>query len=55
MKDYFYIPQATDQQRYVSEPYVSLATGRRCVTLTTPFQDRNGTGYFLCMDVRAEA
>jgi EAL domain-containing protein (putative c-di-GMP-specific phosphodiesterase class I) len=54
MKDYFYVPMATEMHRYVSDPYVSLATGRRCITLTTPFQDANGSPYLLCMDLRAD-
>jgi len=54
MKDYFYILWASGN-RYISEPYVSLASGRLCVTLSTPFKDAKGRFYILCMDIRAEA
>jgi hypothetical protein len=54
MKDYYYVLRAT-KNRYISEPYVSLASGRLCVTLSTPFKDSRGEFYILCVDIRAEA
>ncbi len=55
MKDYFYIPQATEQHGYLSDPYVSLATGRRCVTLVYPFDAAQGGSCLLCMDLRDDS
>jgi EAL domain-containing protein (putative c-di-GMP-specific phosphodiesterase class I) len=53
MKDYFYIQRAS-KARYISEPYVSLASGRLCVTLSTSFRDSKHDDYILCIDIRAE-
>jgi EAL domain-containing protein (putative c-di-GMP-specific phosphodiesterase class I) len=53
MKDYFYILRAS-RARYISEPYVSLASGGLCVTLSTLFKDSKGNDYILCMDIRSE-
>ncbi len=54
LKEYF-MAVKNGQPRYVSRPYISLATGVRCVTLSTPFKDAMGIGYVLCIDFEAEA
>jgi EAL domain-containing protein (putative c-di-GMP-specific phosphodiesterase class I) len=53
MKDYFYTLMAS-QTRYISEPYVSLASGRLCATLSAPFKDSKKTMFILCVDMRVE-
>lgn len=42
-------------QTHVTDPYVSLATGRRCVTLSTFFRDAYDRVYVLCVDMKVEA
>ena len=51
LKDYFYLLGDTFVTRYRSEPYVSLATGHLCVTLTALFRDGANTPHILCLDV----
>jgi EAL domain-containing protein (putative c-di-GMP-specific phosphodiesterase class I) len=49
-KDYFFsIFNGTD--RYVSEPYISSATGNKCVTFSRSYKDSNGELKILCIDV----
>ena len=49
LKDYFLLVQA-GLPRYVSDPYISRASGNLCVTLSTPFRSRDGVRYILCAD-----
>lgn len=49
-KDYFFsIFNGTD--RYVSEPYISSATGNKCITFSRSYKDSNGELRILCIDV----
>ena len=49
-KDYFFsIFNGTD--RYVSEPYISSATGNKCITFSRSYKDTNGELRILCIDV----
>ena len=43
-----------DEPRYMSEPYVSLATGSLCRTVSSRFQARDGLEYILCMDIKTQ-
>ena len=41
--------------KYTTDPYVSLATGNLCRTISTCFRDaRNNKMYILCIDVLCE-
>lgn len=51
LKDYFYLLGDTFVTRYRSEPYVSLATGHLCVTLTALFRDARNSPHVVCLDV----
>lgn len=53
LKDYFLSLTLSGQDLYVSDPYVSLATGNLCRTLTAGFGDEQGVGHVLCMDIRS--
>jgi EAL domain-containing protein (putative c-di-GMP-specific phosphodiesterase class I) len=53
LKDYYLELSLGASDPHVSEPYVSLATGNMCRTLTTRFNDSNGKGHILCMDTRS--
>jgi EAL domain-containing protein (putative c-di-GMP-specific phosphodiesterase class I) len=51
LKDYYYVPLEAGLARYTSDPYVSLASGHLCRTLSTTFKDRRAEPYVLCIDV----
>jgi EAL domain-containing protein (putative c-di-GMP-specific phosphodiesterase class I) len=51
LKDYFYSLVEGGLPRYSTEPYLSMATGLPCWTLSAPFQDATGTTYILCLDL----
>ena len=57
MKDYFYLLMEPGQNKtsFVTDPYLSMVTGRSCITLTAPFKGRDGKRYVLCLDLSAEA
>ena len=42
-------------QKFTTDPYVSLATGNVCRTISTAFRDAvNNRMYILCIDVKGE-
>lgn len=49
LKDY-YLLLAAGLPRYVSEPYISRATGNLCLTISTWFQARWGGRHIVCVD-----
>ncbi len=54
LKEYFYVLVDVELPRYTTDPYVSLASGHLCRTISTCFQDAaDGRTYVLCADVRA--
>ncbi len=54
LKEYFYVLVDVELPRYTTDPYVSLASGHLCRTISTCFQDgADGCTYVLCADVRA--
>jgi hypothetical protein len=54
LKEYFYVLIDVELQKYTTDPYVSLAGGQLCRTISTCFRDavQNRT-FVLCVDVRA--
>lgn len=52
LKDYYLELSLGASDPHVSEPYVSLATGNLCRTLTTRFKPMGGAEHVLCMDTR---
>lgn len=48
-KEYFYYLKHLGSERYISEPYISLATGNLCRTVTTRFS-RQEISCVLCID-----
>jgi EAL domain-containing protein (putative c-di-GMP-specific phosphodiesterase class I) len=53
MKEYFYAA-SIHKRRYSTDPYVSLATGRPCITLSVPFVSNcSGESFYLCADFSA--
>ncbi len=54
LKEYFYVLVDVELPRYTTDPYVSLASGHLCRTISTCFRDAtDGKTYVLCADVRA--
>jgi EAL domain-containing protein (putative c-di-GMP-specific phosphodiesterase class I) len=50
-KEYFYALAEGGHRLYATEPYLSLASGRLCRTLSCHFQDVAGHGFILCLDI----
>jgi EAL domain-containing protein (putative c-di-GMP-specific phosphodiesterase class I) len=53
LKDYCLGLTLRDRDPYLSEPYVSLATGNLCRTLSTSVSSADGVPLMLCMDIRS--
>jgi EAL domain-containing protein (putative c-di-GMP-specific phosphodiesterase class I) len=52
LKEYYFVLLDVELQKYTTDPYVSLATGNLCRTISTFFRDsRNNKLYILCIDV----
>lgn len=52
LKEYYYILLDVELQKYTTDPYVSLASGNVCRTISTGFRDAsNNRMYVLCIDV----
>src|SRR4029079_15016362 len=55
LKEYYYVLMDVELQKYTTDPYVSLATGSLCRTISTGFRDAaNNKTFVLCIDVRAD-
>lgn len=57
MKDYYYflMEAGLNKTSYVTEPYLSMASGTSCVTLSSVFKNAGGKRYILCLDINTEA
>jgi EAL domain-containing protein (putative c-di-GMP-specific phosphodiesterase class I) len=54
LKEYFYVLMDVELQKYTTDPYVSLAGGQLCRTISTCFRDAvHNRTFVLCVDVRA--
>jgi EAL domain-containing protein (putative c-di-GMP-specific phosphodiesterase class I) len=52
LKEYYYVLLDVELNKYTTDPYVSLATGNLCRTISTCFRDsQNNKLYILCIDV----
>lgn len=52
LKEYFYVLTDLELRRYTTDPYVSLASGNLCRTISTGFRDAaNDRLYVLCLDI----
>ncbi|BBD09728.1 EAL domain-containing protein [Desulfovibrio ferrophilus] len=50
LKEY-YLPIQAGLARYTTDPYLSLASGNLCLTISAPFKDKKGHDFVLCMDI----
>ena len=53
MEKYFYPLMSAKLKRHTTEPYISLATGNLCITISAVFTGRDEGRYILCADFRA--
>jgi hypothetical protein len=54
LKEYFYVLIDVELAKYTTDPYVSLAGGQLCRTISTCFRDAvHNRTFVLCVDVRA--
>ncbi len=51
LKKYFYLLVDIELDKYITESYISLATGNLCRTITTLFKGKDSKTYVLCMDI----
>jgi len=51
LKKYFYLLVDIELDKYITESYISLATGNLCRTITTLFKGKDNKTYVLCMDI----
>lgn len=54
LKDYF-LPISAGLSRYTTEPYISLASGNLCQTISARFEDAGGHFRVLCVDLLSPA
>jgi hypothetical protein len=50
MKDYFIFISA-GQNKYITDQYISLATGNLCLTIAKLFRGKNRENLVLCVDI----
>ncbi len=50
LKKYYYFLSNMGLNKYVTEPYISLATGNLCLTISEKFKGLNNKTYILCID-----
>lgn len=50
LKKYYYYLSNMGLNKYVAEPYISLATGNLCITISEKFVGINNKNYILCVD-----
>ncbi|HEY3379274.1 MAG TPA: EAL domain-containing protein [Armatimonadota bacterium] len=54
LKEYFYLLVNTSIEKFTTDPYISLASGERCITISAIFYDGAGALRVLCVDVNPE-
>lgn len=50
LKKYYYLLKNMGVKKYITEPYISLATGNLCTTISSVFKSSNNKEYILCID-----
>lgn len=50
LKKYYYFLKNMALNKFITEPYVSLATGNLCITISAVFKAVNNKEYILCID-----
>ncbi|MDF9407145.1 EAL domain-containing protein [Pelotomaculum isophthalicicum JI] len=52
LKDYYYYLMSTGSTQFTTEPYISLASGNLCITISSQFEDVNSNRFILCIDIK---
>lgn len=57
LKDYYYflMESGLNKTSYLTEPYLSMASGNSCVTLSSVFKNVDRKKYILCLDINTES
>lgn len=50
LKEY-YLPLRAGLPKYTTAPYISLASGNRCITISAAYKDRDNRSCILCADI----
>jgi EAL domain-containing protein (putative c-di-GMP-specific phosphodiesterase class I) len=50
LKKYYYFLKNMRLSKYITEPYISLATGNLCITMSCVFKNIEGKKYIFCVD-----
>jgi FOG: EAL domain len=50
LKEY-YLPMRAGLPKFTTSPYISLASGNRCITISAAYKDRDGRSCILCADI----
>jgi hypothetical protein len=50
LKEY-YLPLRAGLPKFTTQPYISLASGNRCITISAAYKDRDGRSCILCADI----
>jgi diguanylate cyclase (GGDEF)-like protein len=53
MEKYFYPLVSARIKKHITQPYISLATGNLCVTVSVTFTNTENSGCILCIDFKA--
>ncbi|OPY56172.1 MAG: putative EAL-domain containing protein YkuI [Pelotomaculum sp. PtaU1.Bin035] len=54
LKDYYYYLVSTGSKKFTTDPYISLASGNLCITISSFFENFNFDRYILCIDINKE-
>jgi EAL domain-containing protein (putative c-di-GMP-specific phosphodiesterase class I) len=54
LKKYYYFLRNMKLSKYITEPYISLATGNVCVTMSCVFKSSDNKKYILCIDLNPD-
>ncbi|MHB8157969.1 MAG: EAL domain-containing protein [Desulfocucumaceae bacterium] len=53
LKDYYYLLTGSGLVKYMTEPYISLASGNLCTTISALFENDLKQKYILCLDANS--
>lgn len=54
LKDYYYLLANAGLNRYTTEPYISLASGNLCITISSLFENVYNNYFILCVDINPD-
>ncbi len=54
LKVYYRYLNSVNSRRYITDRYISLASGNPCITIANTFEDRQNRKYILCIDFKVD-